>query len=118
MGLLSEGRLFQGGRAFGVGGGNHRWRCDHYGTCGRCLRESRQTGPCYRALSRSAQKSDGERSGQAHPRKDPTAGEKGLNLRWRRRTPICPRSPNILLATILVVLAGCTTTTVQTIPTE
>lgn len=41
-----------------------------------------------------------------------------MNLRWRRRTPICPRSPNILLATILVVLAGCTTTTVQTIPTE
>ena len=40
-----------------------------------------------------------------------------MNLRCRRRTPTCPRILNILLATLLAVLAGCTTTTVQPIPT-
>jgi outer membrane lipoprotein-sorting protein len=41
-----------------------------------------------------------------------------LNLRRRRRTRICPRILNILLTTILAVLAGCTTTTIQPIQTE
>ena len=41
-----------------------------------------------------------------------------MNLRCQRRTCTCPRILNILLTAIFAVLAGCTTVTVQPIPTE